>query len=150
MQIINWLQVFCSHLCKWLLLPFITASFSTCPSIGCSSSWWCQNNISVLCCLWSDGAWMKAQAEEPINRYVASQVCDADIWDAWCSLGFWHFWKSLWKARNTTRCCCAGQIETVSKKSETRTNLKRFAHLLSYLQVHKVKRMVGSTEIQGY
>lgn len=122
MQIINWLQVFCSHLCKWLLLPFITASFSTCLSI--SPSWGCQNNISVLCCLWSDGAQMKAQAEGPHNSSVASQVCDAAIWDARYSLGFWHFWKTLWKVPNTTHCCCAGWT---NYKQEVRNHNKSSA-----------------------
>lgn len=148
MQIINWLQVFCSHLCKWLLLPFITASFSTCLSI--SSSWCCQNNISLLLWLWSDGAQMKVQAEERTQELRGLSGVWCWIWGAWHSLAFWHFWKMLWKVPNTTHCSCAAQMETVSKKSETRTSLKLFAHLLLYLQVHRVKRMVGSLEIQHH
>lgn len=82
----------------------------------------------------------KHKRRSPHNSYVASQVCDADIWGARCSLGFWHFWKMLWKVCNTTHCSFSTQIETVSKKSETRTSLKLFAHPLSHLQVQKVKR----------
>lgn len=147
MQIINWLQVFHSHLCKWLLLPFITASFSTCPSI--SSSWWCQNNISRSCCLQNAKAQMKAQRRSLHNRNVASQ--------AWCCpLGctmftvFQHFWKKLWKVHNIKHCFCAVWIAAVSKKSKTGTNFKFFTYLLSYLQVHKVKWMAGSLEIRDY
>lgn len=147
MQIINWLQVFCSHLCKWLLLPFITASFPTCLSI--SSSWWCQNNISGLCCLWSDGAQMKAQAEEPTE-----QLCSLSgvwCWHSGCMVftGLLALLEDAMKITYTF-CSCVGQMGTPSKKPETRTDLKHFAHLLSYLQVHKVARMVGSMEIQDY
>lgn len=145
MQIINWLQVFHSHLCKRLLLPFITASFSTCPSI--SSSWWCQNNISRSCCLQNAKAQMKTQKKEP-----AQQECSLS--GVMLPVGMHnvllYFWKKLWKVHNIKHCFCAAWIAAVSKESKTGTNFKFFTYLLSYLQVRKVKWMAGSLEIRDY
>lgn len=145
MKIINWLQVFCRHLCQWLLLPLITASFFTCLSI--SSTWWCRNNIPRLCWLWNARAAMKAQSRSPHKRNAACQAwcCHGD---AWCSLAFWCFWNRIGKVHNTEHWSYAAQRDC--KKSETGTTLRFFAYLLSRLQVNKAERRAGCMEIPEY